>query len=177
VNKGKEGSRLPSRVITRGQAARRVRTRDKPRGLTPAAQALLQERDQRLLRPREPVVRRRLLVLEENRHSIDELRDAFTQEGYECEVALDLATARTVLGGRLMDAAVINVSLTGINDEEVIREFKSLNRAMSLVVYNGVKDRARQRRMRALGADSYLSAPSDLKAVEKAVKKVLERGK
>ena len=158
----------------RGQPVRRARTRDKSKALTPAAQALMQERDQKLLTPREPVVRRRLLLLEGNRHSIDELRDVFTAGGYECEVALDLATARNVLNDRVMDVAVINASLPGINDEEVIREFRGRNSEMSLVVYSGMKDRARQRRLRALGADSYLSTASDLKAVEKAVKKVLE---
>ncbi len=115
------------------------------------------------------MIRRRLLLVEEDRHSIDELRDLFTEHGYECEVALDLGTARSILGVRMMDLAAVNAALPGVNDEEVIREFHERDRAMSLVIYNGTSDKARQRKLRSMGAGSYLSKAGDLKAVAKAV--------
>jgi DNA-binding response OmpR family regulator len=119
------------------------------------------------------VVRRRLLLVEDDRHTIDELRDLFTERGYECEVALDLATARNILTERMMDMTVINASLPGVNDEELVRELRARDSAMALVFYNGSKDKTRQRKLRSMGAESYLSNASDLRAVGRAVVKAL----
>ncbi len=124
---------------------------------------------------REEVLRRRLLLVEEDRHNIDELRDAFAQQGYECEVALDLETARNILQERMMDLAVVNADLAGFDSEAIIEEFKGDRPEMSLVVYNGVRDRTEQRRFRRMGADSYLSEASDLKAVVRSVVNVLQK--
>ena len=126
---------------------------------------------------REEVVVRRLLLLEDQRHNIDELRDAFADEGYECEVALDFATARYILNERMMDLAVVNTDLVDMPDERLIREMKSHNPAMFLVIYNGKAAKPRQRKLRRLGADSYLSKASDASNIIRAVHNLtLHRG-
>ena len=99
---------------------------------------------------REEVMVRRLLLVEDQRHNIDELRDAFAEEGYECEVALDFATARYILHERMMDLAVVNSDLADMPDDRLIREMKSCNSAMFLVIYNGRATKARQRKLRRL---------------------------
>ena len=124
---------------------------------------------------REKVVVRRLLLVEDERHTIDELRDAFAEGGYECEVALDFATARHILHERMMDLAVVNADLPGFDSQAIIEEFRGDRPKMSLVVYNGVRDRTEQRRFRRMGADSYLSEASDLKAVVRSVVNVLQK--
>lgn len=124
---------------------------------------------------RKKVVIRRLLLVEDERHTIDELRDAFAEGGYECEVALDFATARHILQERIMDLAVVNSTLVDMPDDHLIRELKSSNPAMSLVIYNGMANKARQRTLRRMGADSYLSKASDVHTVLRAVRKVTAR--
>jgi len=124
---------------------------------------------------REEVVVRRLLLVEDQRHSIDDLRDAFNAEGYECEVALDFATARYILGERLMDLAVVNANLADSPDDGLIAEMKASNPAMLLVIYNGKATKARQRTLRRLGADSYLSKASDAQTIIRAVHKLTAR--
>ena len=124
---------------------------------------------------REKVVVRRLLLVEDERHTIDELRDAFAEGGYECEVALDFATARHILHERMMDLTVVNSNLVDMPDDRLIRELKACNPAMSLVIYNGTATKVRQRKLRRLGADSDLSKASDIRAVLRAVRKVIAR--
>jgi DNA-binding NtrC family response regulator len=153
--------------------AKRTRKRGGGAGRAAAAQAVFQALPEKVFTSREPVIRRRLLLVEEDRHNIDELRDVFTERGYECEVALDLKTARNILTERMMDLTVVNAGIPDINDEEIIREFRERDRSMSLVIYNGTKDKARQRKLRSMGAASYLSTTSDLKAVAKSVVRVL----
>jgi DNA-binding response OmpR family regulator len=124
---------------------------------------------------REEVVVRRLLLIEDQRHNIDDLRDAFAEEGYECEVALDFATARYILGERLMDLAVVNSNLADMPDERLIRELKTSNPDMVVVIYNGTATKVRQRKLRRLGADSYLSKASDVATIIRSVHNLTAR--
>ncbi len=126
--------------------------------------------------PRPTVARQRLVLLENDRHNIDELRDFFLEKGYECEVALDLETARTILDERRMDLAAVNLELADVTDEQIIEEFKERDPEMALVLYSGLKDKTRQRRLRRAGADSYLSKASDIGAVARAIDRVLSGG-
>ncbi|NLW51321.1 MAG: response regulator [Candidatus Brocadiaceae bacterium] len=124
---------------------------------------------------RQSVVVRRLLLVENERHRIDELRDAFADDGYECEVALDFATARYIVGERLMDLAVVNSTLVEMPDERLVGELKAANPEMALVIYHGKATKARQRKLRRLGADSYLSKASDTISIIRAVRSLGER--
>ena len=126
---------------------------------------------------REDVTGSRLLLVEEDRHSIDALRAVFSEWGLECEVTLELGTARNILEHRMMDLVVVNVSLSSVKDETLIKELHAGNPDMLVVIYNGTSNRARQRRLRRLGADSYLSKTSDLNSVVRAVQKLLESGR
>jgi len=117
----------------------------------------------------------RVLIVEADRRLIEDLRDMFTRNELECEVALDLATARGILAERRMDLALVDASLPDVNGVEVIREFKENYPCMNLVLFNGVSKKTEQRRMRRLGADSYLSKTSDLKAVLRASLRNLQR--
>jgi len=116
----------------------------------------------------------RLLIVEEDRHNIDQLRDVFTEKGYECEVALDLETARRILRERFMDISAVNLATAGLKDEELIGEFKASDPGMVLVLYNGTTKKTRQRRLRRMGADSYLSRNSDIGAVIRSIERVME---
>ncbi len=124
-------------------------------------------------RRREEIVQRRLLLVEEDRHSIDALRDVFSDWGLECEVTLDMGTARNILLNRMMDVVVVNAALSGAKEETLIKDLRAGSAEMLIVVYNGTTNRARQRRLRRLGADSYLSKTSDLNAVVRAVQKLM----
>ena len=117
----------------------------------------------------------RLLIVEDARHVIDELRDAFAEGQLECEVVLDVQTARDILGERHMDIAVIDARIVpggakGI--PELIGQFRALAPLVRIVVFNGVTSQLVQRRMRRLGAAGYLSQKSDIRAVIRSVRKV-----
>jgi len=118
---------------------------------------------------------RRLLLVEVDRHNIDDLRDAFGQLGYECEVALELDTARAILRERRMGMAVINARAIEIKEEVLIEELKGIAPHLLLVIYNGTESKIRQRKLRRLGADSYLSAGNEMRAVVRSVRRLFEQ--
>jgi DNA-binding NtrC family response regulator len=116
----------------------------------------------------------RLLLVEDDRHNIDDLRDAFGDLGYECEVALDLNTAHSILAERRMAVVVVNAEVPEEKDEKLIEELKAIAPGMRLIVYNGTRAKARQRKLRRMGAYSYLSTASDINAVVRSVQRAFE---
>ena len=122
---------------------------------------------------------RRLLLVEQDWHVIDELRMRFAEGGFECEVALDVRTAQAILGERRMDGVVVDAvaappSVSGVS--RLVGRLKDACPGVKVVIFNGVADRATQRKMRRLGADGYLSKKSDLSAVERSVRRLLGQG-
>jgi DNA-binding NtrC family response regulator len=118
----------------------------------------------------------RLLLVEQDPHVIDELRDHFGGPMFECEVALNIETAWQVLDERRMDAIVVDVENESIEIEDIpdlIPKLKEKDEEMNVVIFNGVSDKPTQRKMRRLGADGYLSVKSDLNAVVRSVRRVL----
>ena len=118
----------------------------------------------------------RLLLVEQDPHVIDELRDLFAGRLYECEVALNVETAFTILQERQMDVAVVDANEESIPESgigELIDRFKELDPEMNIVIFNGTADKSVQRKMRRRGADGYLSEKSDIKAVARSTRRVL----
>ncbi len=119
----------------------------------------------------------RLLLVEQDPHIIDELRDQFSGPMFECEVALNIDTAWQVLEERQMDAIVIDAADESIDMDdipEIIPKLKDADEEMKVVIFNGVSNKKNQRKMRRLGADGYLSEKSDLSAVVRSVRRVLD---
>lgn len=119
--------------------------------------------------------RRRLLIVEEDRRSYDELRSALMERGFECEVALNIKTARNIIAERRMAMLLVNTQLLDEPEENLIEELEEKAPNTRIVFYNGTTDKKRQRRLRRFGADSYLSTASDLGAVVRAVERVFEK--
>ncbi len=115
----------------------------------------------------------RLLIVEADRRSFDELREAMIQDGHECEVALDLETARAILQERRMDIAVLNLQLAEQEEEELLAELKDMDPSMRVVLYNGTAEERRRRRLRRRGVDSYITTASDLTAVIRSIRRVI----
>lgn len=122
------------------------------------------------------LVKSRLLLLEHDRHVIDELRDMLVSGGFECEVALTPETAEEILAERYMDAVVADAKVIPAPPGGVrglIQRLKAVAPLTKVVVFNGVTSKATQRKMRRLGAEGYLGRRSDLKAVVRSVQRIL----
>ncbi len=115
----------------------------------------------------------RVLVVEHNRRSFDELRETLVDDGHECELVLDMDMARSVLAERRMDVAVINAQLIEQPEQELVERLKEDSPHMRLVLYNGTAQRNARRRLRRRGVDSYLTQASDLGAAARSVRRVI----
>jgi DNA-binding NarL/FixJ family response regulator len=120
--------------------------------------------------------RRRVLLVADDPHLIDELRRLLARPHFECEVALDVETAWRILNTRRMDAVVLDAMLEDLpeaGEGPLIRQIKEADPEVKLVVCKGACRKPLQRRMRRLGADGYVSRNSDPKAVVRSVERVI----
>ena len=120
----------------------------------------------------------RLLLVEHDRHVLDELRDMLVEHGFECEVALSVETAWDILSERHMDAVVVNAKIQPSPSGGVrglIRTLKRLAPTARIIIFNGVTNKVIQRRLRRQGVEGHLSERSDLKAVARCVARVLDQ--
>ena len=122
------------------------------------------------------LVNSRVLLIEHDRHVIDELRDTLAGDGFECEVALTVQTAEDILSERYMAGVVVNAKIDPApagGERGLIRRLKKLSPSTRIIIFNGVTNKIIQRRLRRLGADGYLSERSDMQAVKRSVQRVL----
>ena len=66
----------------------------------------------------------RILIVEDERQTVDELRDLFELYGYETEVALNKQVAITILQERSMDIAIVSTQVQGVPGTEILHEIK-----------------------------------------------------
>jgi len=110
----------------------------------------------------------RVLVVEDDHERAQELRTLFAEDGYECEVTLDLDTAGEVVSERKMEAVLVDLEVDGVSAEEALAVFTPTENDQGLIFFNGSTDDTVQRRCRRQGADSYLSSRSGLQRVVNA---------
>ena len=117
----------------------------------------------------------RILLIGNARGSVQELRKRLSSNGYECEVALDLETASSVVSERKMAAVVVDLDADGLTADAVLETFPGEECQEGLILFNGSSDSAVQRRYRRRGVDSYLSEKSGpdhvLRATDRAIGK------
>lgn len=118
----------------------------------------------------------RVLVVENDRERVQELRTLFSQEGCECEVALDLETAVDIVSERRMEAVAVDLSTDGVDADEALDVLGKDESEHGLVFFNGSTDDSTQRGYRRKGADSYLSHKSSLKKVVNSTCRAMEEG-
>jgi DNA-binding NtrC family response regulator len=115
----------------------------------------------------------RLLLLEPDRQRVDEFRDVFEHHGFETEVALNRDVALAVLAERKMDVILIDADASDDGCGDLVEEFHLIDPGLAICVINGVKEKPKQRAIKRLGAQSYLSAPTDGDKALKAVSRVV----
>jgi DNA-binding response OmpR family regulator len=116
----------------------------------------------------------RVLIVEENRRTVGELHDRLTRSGFETEVALTGETALTIVRERDVDAVVLDHSITGYDDWELVRKLKRRMPAIPILLINGPREKGVSRVARQAGATRFLRAPTELDRIVTALAMVLD---
>jgi DNA-binding response OmpR family regulator len=116
-----------------------------------------------------PVVRPRVLVVEDDPDLLFVLRVNLESEGLEPILAGDGATAFARIRAERPDAVLLDVMLPGLDGWRVLEELHALGDPVPVVVCSAKKNAEDIARAEELGAVAYLTKPFDLRRLLDAV--------
>jgi DNA-binding response OmpR family regulator len=118
------------------------------------------------------MARARILILEENRQIVDELRDSLELAGFETEVALNSQVAFAILEERKMDVAIVGAS---VQPNNTLKKLHELSADLPILFLTEQKSKRYQAGLLKAGASAVLGLPLErdrvIGAVEKTVRK------
>ena len=117
--------------------------------------------------------RRRVLIIDVNRRTVDELHKTFIQSGYEAEVALSAPVGLSIIAARRMDAAVLNADLGHEEDWQLVKRLKKSDPELPLVLFNAPKVKGLSREARRAGVERFLVSPLDPDTVLAETRRVI----
>ncbi|MCR4318855.1 MAG: response regulator [Candidatus Brocadiaceae bacterium] len=116
----------------------------------------------------------RILIVEDERQTVDTLRDMFEQHGYETEVALNKQVALTILQERCMDIAIVSTSVQDSSGGDILHEIRKLNAKMPIIMISGQKSKRIESSSIKAGAKIFLLKPLDYVLVLQTIENLLE---
>ena len=116
---------------------------------------------------------RTILVVDDDRHSREGLRDALLQEGHSVETAADAWQAITAVHDRDVDVAIVDLDLpplcgVRLSGRDFARIFRAYLPAITLIVISAEDDAALRHESRSLRITEVLEkpiSPSHVKAI------------
>ena len=116
----------------------------------------------------------RILIVEDERQTVDTLRDIFEQHGYETEVALNKQVALTILQERCMDIAIVSTSVQDSSGGDILHEIRKLNAKMPIIMISEQKSKRIESSSIKAGAKIFLLKPLDYVFVLRTIENLLE---
>ena len=119
--------------------------------------------------------RNRVLIIEQDRRTVDQLQEKLETVGMEAEIALSGDVGLTILREREMDAAVVDAKVGDFDGWDLLRAIKRSAPQLPVVFINGRARKGESRVARRAGAARFIRTPADPDRVINAVHQVLTR--
>ena len=116
----------------------------------------------------------RILIVEDERQTVDTLRDLFEQHGYETEVALNKHVALTILQERSMDIAIVSTKVQEASGVDILHEIKKLSANMPVIMISDQKSKRVESSSIKAGANIFLLKPLDNMFILQTIENLLE---
>ncbi len=116
----------------------------------------------------------RILIVEDERQTVDTLRDLFEQNGYETEVALTKQVALAILQERKMDIAIISTAVQEVPGLEILYEIRKIIPNIPIIVISNQKSKRIESSFMKAGAHVFLVKPLESSFVLQTVENLLE---
>jgi DNA-binding response OmpR family regulator len=116
----------------------------------------------------------RILIVEDERQTVDALRDLFEQNGYETEVALNKQVALAILQERKMDIAIVSTMVQEISGLEIVHEIRKIIPDIPIIVIGNQKSKRIESSFTKAGANVFIIKPWEPSFVLQAIENLLE---
>jgi CheY-like chemotaxis protein len=109
-------------------------------------------------------VEKKILVVDDDRHCRDGLRDSLLGAGYSVETAADSREAIEKVKARLFEVAIIDLDLPPVlgiatSGWELVRIFRDINPAITVIVVGAEEDKQVKARAAQLKVSEFLEKP------------------
>ena len=118
-------------------------------------------------------MRHRVLIIEADRRTVDELQERFERHGIEAEVALNAEVGLDILAERRMDAAIVDAELEERNKWPLLKQLRQKAPEVPVVMINGWKSKGISKLARRAGAARFLVSRFDAEKVINALSDVI----
>jgi two-component system response regulator RegA len=115
----------------------------------------------------------RLLIVDDDLEFLEILERRFSRRGFDVTARATYPDALEAAGKQTFDAAIVDRSVTGGADLELVGRLNSMNGNLPIIVLSGWNGPAFVAEARAAGAREYLTKPCALGEIEAAVRRVL----
>ncbi|HHT9130066.1 MAG TPA: response regulator [Candidatus Brocadiaceae bacterium] len=116
----------------------------------------------------------RILIVEDERQTVDTLRDLFEQHGYETEVALNKQVALAILQERKMDLVIISTTIHENSGIEILSEIRKLSENLPVIMISSKKSKRVETNSLKAGSSVFIVKPLDLAFVLQTIENLLE---
>ncbi|MFN3533667.1 MAG: response regulator [Candidatus Brocadia sp.] len=116
----------------------------------------------------------RILIVEDERQTVDTLRDLFEQHGYETEVALNKQVALAILQERKMDIAIVSTMVQEISGLEILYEIRKIIPNIPIIIISNQKSKRIESSFTKAGANVFFVKPLESSFVLQTVENLLE---
>lgn len=116
----------------------------------------------------------RILIVEDERQTVDTLRDLFEQNGYETEVALNKQVALAILQERKMDLAIVSTMVQEISGLEILYEIRKIIPNIPIIVIGNQKSKRIESSFTKAGANVFIIKPLESSFVLQTIENLLE---
>jgi len=124
------------------------------------------------------VERKRILVVDDNAGNLKLFTLLLASPRHDVRTAMSAEEALEVLGSFQPDLMILDVQMPHLDGLELTRRLKAdpLRRAIPILVVTAYAMKGDEDRVRAAGADGYISKPVDKKAFRQMVAEFLNEG-
>lgn len=117
--------------------------------------------------------RPRVLIIDEDRRTVDRLQEKFVQMGYEAEIALSGLVGLGIVAERYMSLVVMSAKVGHDEGWELIRSMKKSDPQVPVVLFNAPKVKGLSKEARRAGVAKFLSIELDTDMVMNEAVKVM----
>lgn len=116
--------------------------------------------------------RQRVLIIDEDRRTVDRLQEKFLQVGFEAEIALTGEVGVAIVAERYMSVALLSARLGQDAKWELVKKLKEFDPHLPVVLFNGPKVKGLSKEARRAGVAKFLLTDTDTQSLLSETMKV-----
>lgn len=109
--------------------------------------------------------RQRVLIIDEDRRTVDRLQEKFLQVGFEAEIALTGEVGVAIVAERYMSVALLSARLGQDAKWELVKKLKEFDPHLPVVLFNGPKIKGLSKEARRAGVAKFLLSDTDTQSL------------